>query len=162
VRIDTLQEGVHLVTARFGFMETPDVSVALKNCRARGLKLFGPGLLILPRLAPGGSAATSRLPGIPAAHVSRGCSGAARSGGIFPHAGQARDRAGDPGRALKLSIIAALADNGVIGRGGALPWHLPDDLRRFKSLTMGHPIPDGPAHVRSRSASRCPEGATWC
>ncbi|HLQ12230.1 MAG TPA: dihydrofolate reductase [Steroidobacteraceae bacterium] len=41
---------------------------------------------------------------------------------------------------MKLSIIAALADNGVIGRGGALPWHLPDDLRRFKSLTMGHPI----------------------
>ena len=41
---------------------------------------------------------------------------------------------------MKVSIIAALADNGVIGRGGALPWHLPDDLRRFKSLTMGHPI----------------------
>jgi len=41
VRIDALLEGVHLVTARFGFMETPDVSVALKNCRARGLKLFG-------------------------------------------------------------------------------------------------------------------------
>jgi len=41
---------------------------------------------------------------------------------------------------LKLSIIAALADNGVIGRDGSLPWHLPDDLRRFKALTMGHPI----------------------
>ena len=41
---------------------------------------------------------------------------------------------------MKLTIIAALADNGVIGRGGALPWHLPDDLRRFKSLTMGRPI----------------------
>ncbi|HKC16791.1 MAG TPA: dihydrofolate reductase [Steroidobacteraceae bacterium] len=41
---------------------------------------------------------------------------------------------------MKVSIIAALADNGVIGRGGALPWHLPDDLRRFKSLTMGHPL----------------------
>jgi dihydrofolate reductase len=41
---------------------------------------------------------------------------------------------------LKLVIIAALADNGVIGRAGALPWHLPDDLRRFKSLTMGRPI----------------------
>jgi dihydrofolate reductase len=39
-----------------------------------------------------------------------------------------------------LTIIAALADNGVIGRAGALPWHLPDDLRRFKSLTMGRPI----------------------
>ena len=41
---------------------------------------------------------------------------------------------------MKVSIIAALADNGVIGRDGALPWHLPDDLRRFKALTMGHPI----------------------
>jgi dihydrofolate reductase len=41
---------------------------------------------------------------------------------------------------LKVSIIAALADNGVIGRAGTLPWHLPDDLRRFKSLTLGRPI----------------------
>jgi len=41
---------------------------------------------------------------------------------------------------LKLTIVAALADNGVIGRAGTLPWHLPDDLRRFKTLTMGRPI----------------------
>jgi dihydrofolate reductase len=41
---------------------------------------------------------------------------------------------------LTLTIVAALADNGVIGRDGALPWHLPDDLRRFKLLTMGRPI----------------------
>ncbi len=41
---------------------------------------------------------------------------------------------------MKITLIAALADNGVIGRGGALPWHLPDDLRRFKALTMGRPI----------------------
>jgi dihydrofolate reductase len=34
--------------------------------------------------------------------------------------------------------IVAMADNGVIGRGNGLPWHLPDDLRRFKALTMGH------------------------
>jgi dihydrofolate reductase len=31
-----------------------------------------------------------------------------------------------------------MADNGVIGRGNGLPWQLPDDLRRFKVLTMGH------------------------
>lgn len=37
-----------------------------------------------------------------------------------------------------LSIIAAVAENGVIGRDGGLPWHLPDDLRRFKQLTMDH------------------------
>jgi dihydrofolate reductase len=41
---------------------------------------------------------------------------------------------------LKVTIIAALADTGVIGRSGTLPWRLPDDLRRFKSLTMGRPI----------------------
>ncbi|HEX9707962.1 MAG TPA: dihydrofolate reductase [Steroidobacteraceae bacterium] len=36
--------------------------------------------------------------------------------------------------------LVAMADNGVIGRDNRLPWHLPDDLRRFKSLTMGHAI----------------------
>jgi KUP system potassium uptake protein len=41
VRIDTLTEGVIQITARFGFMETPDVSEALKQSRVRGLKLFG-------------------------------------------------------------------------------------------------------------------------
>ena len=41
---------------------------------------------------------------------------------------------------MKLTLLAALADNGVIGRAGGLPWHLPDDLRRFKALTMGKPI----------------------
>jgi dihydrofolate reductase len=34
--------------------------------------------------------------------------------------------------------IVAMADNGVIGRDNGLPWHLPDDLKRFKALTMGH------------------------
>src|SRR5436305_10182662 len=41
---------------------------------------------------------------------------------------------------MRLSIIAAVAENGVIGRQGKLPWHLSDDLRRFKQLTMGHTI----------------------
>ena len=40
VRIEMLMPEVYAVTARFGFMETPDVSLALKQCRARGLKLF--------------------------------------------------------------------------------------------------------------------------
>jgi dihydrofolate reductase len=39
-----------------------------------------------------------------------------------------------------LEIVVAVAANGVIGRGGRLPWHLPDDLKHFKALTMGHPI----------------------
>ncbi len=41
---------------------------------------------------------------------------------------------------MRISIIVALADNGVIGRAQQLPWHLPDDLRRFKALTMGKPM----------------------
>lgn len=36
------------------------------------------------------------------------------------------------------TLILARADNGVIGRDGGLPWHLPADLKRFKTLTMGH------------------------
>jgi dihydrofolate reductase len=40
----------------------------------------------------------------------------------------------------RLELIVAMAANGVIGRGGKLPWHLPDDLKHFKQLTLGHPI----------------------
>lgn len=40
----------------------------------------------------------------------------------------------------RLELIAAVARNGVIGRNGQLPWHLPDDLKCFKQLTLGHPI----------------------
>ena len=36
-----------------------------------------------------------------------------------------------------ITLVVARATNGVIGRGGKLPWHLPADLKRFKSLTMG-------------------------
>jgi dihydrofolate reductase len=36
-----------------------------------------------------------------------------------------------------ISLVVARAQNGVIGRGGRLPWHIPADLRRFKALTMG-------------------------
>jgi dihydrofolate reductase len=37
-------------------------------------------------------------------------------------------------------LVVARADNGVIGRDGGLPWHLPADLRRFKMLTIGTPL----------------------
>lgn len=37
-----------------------------------------------------------------------------------------------------VSVIVALDEAGTIGRDGGLPWHLPDDLRRFKATTMGH------------------------
>ncbi len=40
----------------------------------------------------------------------------------------------------RISLIVAMAKNGVIGASNALPWHLPSDLKRFKALTMGHHI----------------------
>ena len=36
--------------------------------------------------------------------------------------------------------LVAMADNGVIGRDNGLPWHLPDDLKRFKAITFGHSV----------------------
>ncbi len=40
----------------------------------------------------------------------------------------------------QLVLIAAVAENGVIGADGGMPWHLPDDLRHFKAATSGHPV----------------------
>ncbi len=40
----------------------------------------------------------------------------------------------------RIALIAAMAENRVIGRDNRLPWRLPADLRRFKSLTMGKPV----------------------
>ncbi len=41
---------------------------------------------------------------------------------------------------MHISLIAALDRNRAIGRDNALPWHLPDDLKRFKALTLGKPL----------------------
>lgn len=41
---------------------------------------------------------------------------------------------------MRLTALAALDPDRVIGRDGGLPWHLPDDLRLFKRLTLGHPV----------------------
>lgn len=41
---------------------------------------------------------------------------------------------------MRVSIVVAAAQNGVIGKDGDLPWRLPADLRFFKKLTMGHPL----------------------
>jgi len=40
----------------------------------------------------------------------------------------------------RVYLVAAIAANGVIGARGTMPWHLPEDLRHFKSLTLGHPV----------------------
>jgi dihydrofolate reductase len=73
---------------------------------------------------------------------------------------------------MTLSLIVAMADNGVIGREGRLPWHLSADLKRFKHLTMGHaivmgrrtyesigrPLPGRRSIVVSRNAAFRPAG----
>ena len=41
---------------------------------------------------------------------------------------------------MRLGLIAAMARHGVIGRGQALPWHLPEDLAWFKAQTLGKPM----------------------
>ena len=41
---------------------------------------------------------------------------------------------------MALNLIYACADNGVIGRDNALPWHLPEDLAHFRQLTLGCPV----------------------
>jgi dihydrofolate reductase len=72
-----------------------------------------------------------------------------------------------------VSVIAAVADNRAIGLENALPWHLPEDLKRFRSLTMGHHIimgrktyeslgrllPGRKTVIVSRQTDYCVEGA---
>lgn len=73
---------------------------------------------------------------------------------------------------MKISIIVAIADNGVIGRDNELPWRLSADLQRFKALTMGHhlllgrktfeaigrPLPGREMIVVSRGTPDLPDG----
>jgi dihydrofolate reductase len=39
-----------------------------------------------------------------------------------------------------LALVVAIGDGGVVGKHGGLPWRIPEDLRHFKSVTMGHAI----------------------
>lgn len=41
---------------------------------------------------------------------------------------------------MKIAFVVAVAENGVIGRGGTLPWYVPSDLKTFKRLTLGKPV----------------------
>ena len=44
------------------------------------------------------------------------------------------------GQSPRIYLVAAVAANGIIGANGRLPWRLPEDLKHFKRLTMGHPV----------------------
>jgi len=41
---------------------------------------------------------------------------------------------------MKISLVWAMAQNRVIGRNNNLPWHLPEDLKYFKRITLGKPV----------------------
>ena len=74
----------------------------------------------------------------------------------------------------KDSMIAAVSENNVIGKDGQLPWHIPEDLQRFKKLTTGHtlvmgrktydaigrPLPDRRTIVLSKDKDLKIEGST--
>jgi dihydrofolate reductase len=74
---------------------------------------------------------------------------------------------------MRVSLIVAVSKNGVIGREGDLPWHLPADLSHFKRTTMGHhliigrrtwdevgkPLPGRTMVVVTRNRRFAPEGA---
>jgi dihydrofolate reductase len=51
-----------------------------------------------------------------------------------------QSRAPEMSSRSRVAIIAAVARNGVIGRRNRMPWHLPEDLKRFKRLTLGHAV----------------------
>ncbi len=50
---------------------------------------------------------------------------------------------------MTTTLVVAVAANGVIGAAGALPWRLPEDLKNFKQLTLGHPMIMGRATYES-------------
>ncbi|MBO0751789.1 MAG: dihydrofolate reductase [Bradyrhizobiaceae bacterium] len=65
-----------------------------------------------------------------------GCS--LRGEAVKPH--PTRCGGGRTGLRLPLVLVAAVAENGVIGRAGTMPWRLRTDLRRFRAVTTGHPV----------------------
>src|SRR3954463_14740748 len=40
----------------------------------------------------------------------------------------------------EIVLVVAIAQNGVIGKDGLIPWHISDDMKRFKALTLGHTV----------------------
>ncbi|MGH6814657.1 MAG: dihydrofolate reductase [Hyphomicrobiaceae bacterium] len=50
---------------------------------------------------------------------------------------------------MTIALVVAVAENGVIGRGGSLPWRIPTDLKLFRQITMGKPMVMGRKTYRS-------------
>ena len=59
---------------------------------------------------------------------------------------------GGPAEPPTVVLVAAVARNGVIGADGGMPWHIPADLKRFRRLTMGHPMVMGRKTFESMGA----------
>jgi|ETNmetMinimDraft_26_1059896.scaffolds.fasta_scaffold13001_2 dihydrofolate reductase len=57
---------------------------------------------------------------------------------------------------MNLALIAAISDNNVIGVNGKIPWHIPEDLKRFKELTLNHPVIMGRKTYESLPKKFCP------
>ena len=57
----------------------------------------------------------------------------------------------------EIVFIVAVAENGVIGADGAIPWRLKSDMQRFKAMTHGQAGGDGPQDVCLAAAGRCPD-----
>ena len=55
----------------------------------------------------------------------------------------------DTPRSPRITLVVAVAENRCIGRDGDLPWHISTDLKRFKAVTMGHPMIMGRKTFRS-------------
>lgn len=77
---------------------------------------------------------------------------------------------------MPITLVAAIAANGVIGRDGTIPWHLPGDLAHFKKLTLGHvlvmgrrtyesigrPLPGRTTVVVTRQPDWCADSVIAC
>ena len=62
---------------------------------------------------------------------------------------------------MRISLVVAMDRNRAIGKGNDLPWRLPDDLKRFKALTLGKPILMG-RKTADRWGGRFRGVSTWC
>lgn len=56
----------------------------------------------------------------------------------------------------RLSAVAAMSENRVIGADGGLPWSLPDEMAQFRALTLGHPVIMGRSTFESNGAKPLP------